>query len=94
MTETEWQKLYEITSIKGRIWKRCDIVNRSSALLKKLLSAMPALSKTAQSARRGSLLILLDDPVFMHPRRGMVPARVIEDTAFEAMYRMAREVKP
>ncbi len=55
---------------------------------------MPALSKTAPSARRGSILILLDDPAFMHPRRGMVPARVIEDTAFEAMYRMAREVKP
>jgi hypothetical protein len=50
--------------------------------------------ETTPPARRTAVLIVLDDPTFMRPRRGMVPARVIEDSAIEAMLRMQREVKP
>ena len=87
MTESEWQDHYEITSTKGRIWKRREIAKRAVEMLKSLSPA------TTPPARRTAVLIVLDDPTFMRPRRGMVPARVIEDAAIEAMLRMQREVK-
>ncbi len=88
MTDNEWQDYYEITSIKGRIWKRSEVAKRAAEMLKSLV---PAATPTA---RRTAVLIVLDDPSFMRPRRGMVPARVIEDAAIEAMLRMQREGKP
>ena len=84
MTEKEWQDHYEITSIKGRIWKRVELRKRSSEMLKSLLpSAMPV-------ARRAAVQLVLDDSTFMRSRKGMVPARVIEDAAIEAMIRLNR----
>ena len=88
MTDNEWQDHYEITSIKGRIWKRSDVAKRAVEMLKSLAPG------TTSIARRTAVLIVLDDPTFMRPRRGMVPARVIEEAAIEAMLRMQREVKP
>ena len=84
MTESEWQERYEITSLKGRIWKRVELRKRASEMLKSLLpSATPV-------ARRAAVQLVLDDATFMRPRKGMVPARVIEDTAIEAMLRINR----
>ena len=42
-------------------------------------------------ARRAAIQLVLDDATFMRPRKGMVPARVIEDAAIEAMLRMNRD---
>lgn len=88
MTESEWQDRYEITSIKGRIWKRSEVAKRAVEMLKSLSP------ETTPPARRTAVLIVLDDPTFMRSRRGMVPARVIEDAAIEAMLRMQRAVQP
>lgn len=88
MTEQEWQDRYEITSIKGRIWKRSEVAKRAIEMLKLLAS------DATPPARRIAVLLVLDDPTFMLPRRGMVPARVVSDVAIEAMLRMQREVKP
>lgn len=84
MTEKEWQGHYEITSIKGRIWKRSEIAKRAIEMLKSLAPG------TTTPTRRTAVLIVLDDPMFMRSRRGTVPARVIEDAAIEAMFRMQR----
>ncbi len=87
MTDQEWQDRYEITSTKGRIWKRSEVAKRAVEMLKSLAPG------TTPPARRTAVLIVLDDPAFMRSRRGMVPARVVEDAAIEAMLRMQREVK-
>lgn len=85
MTEKEWQERYEITSTKGRIWKRSELRKRASEMLRSLKpDATPV-------ARRAAVQLVLDDASFMRPRRGMVPARVIEDAAIEAMLRMTRD---
>lgn len=88
VTDKEWQEFYEITSIKGRIWKRSEIRKRAVEMLKVLSP------NTTPLARRAAIQLVLDDPAFMRPRRGMVPVRVIDDAAIEAMLRMQREVKP
>lgn len=84
MTEKEWQDHYEITSIKGRIWKRVELRKRAAEMLKSMLP-----DKTP-AARRIAVQFILDDATFMRPRKGMVPARVIEDAAIEAMLRFSR----
>lgn len=85
MTEQEWQARYEITSIKGRIWKRSELRKRASEMLKVMLPDKTPL------ARRTAVQIVLDDPSFMRGRKGMVPARVIGDASIEAMLRLSRE---
>ncbi len=88
MTEKEWQERYEITSTKGRIWKRGELRKRAAELLKSLMPLMPVRTPVA---RRAAVQAVLDDAAFMRPRKGMVPARVIEDVAIEAMLRLSRE---
>ena len=88
LTDSEWQDRYEITSTKGRIWKRSELRKRAAERLKSLLPG-----KTA-AARRIAVQAVLDDPTFMRGRRGMVPARVVEDAAIEAMLRVSREEDP
>lgn len=85
MTEKEWQDRYEITSVKGRIWKRSEVAKRAIEMLRSLSPG------TTPPARRTAVLLVLGDPEFMRGRRGMVPARVIEDAAIEAMLRMQRQ---
>ena len=85
MTEKEWQERYEITSTKGRIWTRVELRKRAAEMLKALLPAKTPV------ARRTAVLAVLDDSTFMRPRKGMVPARVIEDVSIEAMLRLSRE---
>ena len=87
MTEKEWQNAHEITSTKGRIWKRSEVAKHAVAMLRSLLP------DTTPVARRTAVMIVLDDPAFMRGRRGTVPARVVEAAAIEAMLRMRREVK-
>ena len=84
MTEKEWQERYEITSTKGRIWKRVELRKRAAEMLKSMLP-----DKTP-AARRIAVQFILDDATFMRPRKGMVPARVIADAAIEAMLRFSR----
>jgi hypothetical protein len=87
VTDNEWQDFYEITSTKGRIWKRGEIAKRSVQILKVLDP------KTTPVARRRAVRIVLDDAAFMRPRRGEVPARVTEAVAIEAMLRLSRDPK-
>lgn len=93
MTDDEWQSLYEITSTKGLIWRKREIAKRAVAKLKTISP------NTTAPARRAAVLLVLDDPAFMRFRRGVIPARVIEEVAMEAMLRIhgawaQREVKP
>lgn len=85
MTDGEWQDTYQITSTRGRIWKRSEVAKRAVAILKALAP------DTTPIGRRTAVLVVLDDPAFMRFRRGVVPARVIEDAAIEAMLRMRRK---
>jgi hypothetical protein len=85
VTEKEWQERYEITSMKGVIWKRSELRKRASEMLKSLLPGKTPV------ARRTAIQAVLDDVSFMRPRTGMVPARIIEESAIEAMLRLMRE---
>jgi hypothetical protein len=85
VTEKEWQDFYEITSTKGRIWKRSELRKRAAEMLKTLDP------KATPVARRTAVLHVLDDATFMRLRRGEVPARVIEAVSIEAMLRMSRD---
>ena len=84
MTEKEWQDRYEITSTKGRIWKRSELRKRAAEMLKSLSPG------TTPVARRAAVQAVLDDAAFMRGRKGTVSARVIEDAAIEAMLRLSR----
>ncbi len=88
MTEGEWQDRYMITSVKGKIWKRSELRNKAARITAALLPEQPRL------AIRTAVQGVLDDPVFMRPRAGMVPARVIDDVGIEAFLRLQREAKP
>ena len=82
VTEKEWQDRYEITSIKGRIWKRSELLKRAAERLKSFMpDKSPIVLQTA-------VLLVLDDASFMRSRRGMIPARVIDDAQMEAMLRL------
>jgi hypothetical protein len=85
VTEKEWQERYEITSTKGRIWKRVELRKRAAEMLKSLVPAKTPV------ARRTAVQLVLDDATFMRGRKGTVPARVIADAAIEAMLRLSRE---
>jgi hypothetical protein len=85
VTEKEWQERYEITSTKGRIWKRVELRKRAAEMLKSLSP------DTTPLVRRTAVQRVLDDVVFMRPRAGMVPARVIADAAIEAMLHLSRK---
>jgi hypothetical protein len=84
VTEKQWQERYEITSTKGRIWKRSEVRKRAAEMLKSLAPS------TTPVARRAAVQAVLDDAAFMRGRKGMVPARVVEDAAIEAMLRLSR----
>ena len=77
MTEKEWQERYEITSTKGRIWKRVELRKRAVDAAYGLL--LHKLSRAVIGTEVGRLL---DNDAFMRGRRGMVPARVIDDLAY------------
>lgn len=82
MTEAEWQDRYRVTSRRGRIWTRDEVRQCSAAMLRSLRPDY------ALIARRTAVQLVLDDEAFMRPLTGMVPARVVEDVAFEAMRRI------
>jgi len=85
MTDREWQDRYEITSVKGKIWKRSEVQARAMKMTTTLLADTP------RNAVLEAVKLVLDDETFMRQRRGMVPARVIEDVAFEAFARLTRK---
>jgi hypothetical protein len=82
VTEKEWQDRYEITSIKGRIWKRSELLKRAAERLKTFMPDKPP------SVLRTAVLLVLDDESFMRFRKGTIPARVIDDAQMEAMLRL------
>ena len=87
----EWQERYRITSRNGKIWTRSEVLKRAIDVAYGLL-----LRERPRSVIRAAIELVLDDDQFMRPRTGMVPARVVEDAAFEAFFKLApkSETKP
>ena len=79
--DKDWQQRYEITSRTGKIW---TVLKRAVDTAHGLL-----MREKSRSVIRAALESVLDDEAFMRPRTGMVPARVVEDAAFEAFYKLA-----
>lgn len=84
MTDKEWQARYEITSTKGKIWTRSEVAKRAIDLAYGLL-----VQTQPRTVIRAEVELVLDDTKFMTQRTGMVPARVVEDAAWEAFYKLA-----
>ena len=80
----QWQERYRITSRSGKIWTRSEVLKRAVDTAYGLL-----MREKTRSVIRAVLEPVLDDDAFMRPRTGMVPARVVEDAAFEAFYKLA-----
>jgi hypothetical protein len=85
-----WQERYAITSRSGKIWTRSEVVKRAIDKAHGLLSG-----SHTRGVIRTVIEPVIDDDAFMKPRTGMVPARVVEDAAFEALYKLSpTSVKP
>jgi hypothetical protein len=80
--ERAWQDRYQITSVHGLIWTRNNLRSRAAAIARTL---MPDRTPLVVSE---SVLAVLNDDSFMRPRRGEVPARVIEAVALETFRRL------
>jgi hypothetical protein len=91
VTDKEWQERYMITSTKGRIWTRSEVRKRAVDTAYRLL-----MHEQPRTVIRTDIELALDDDKFMRQRYGMVPARVIEDAAFEAFFKLSpkSETKP
>ena len=89
--DKQWQERYAITSRNGKIWSRSEVVKRAIDKAHGLLSG-----SHSRSVIRLTVEAVIDDEAFMRPRTGMVPARVVEDSAFETLYKLApkSEKKP
>ena len=89
--DKQWQARYQITSRTGKIWTRSEVAARAIDMAYKLL-----LGRNSRSTIRPLVETVLDDDSFMCRRTGMVPARVVEDAAFEAFFKLAPKqvVKP
>ena len=87
----QWQDRYRITSRNGKIWTRSEVLKRAVDTAHGLL-----MREKTRALIRAAIEPVLDDDAFMRPRTGMVPARVVEDAAFEAFYKLAPKtaVKP
>lgn len=80
----QWQERYQITSRTGKIWTRSEVMKRAIDVAYGLL-----LRARPRAVIRAAIELVLDDEAFMRPRTGMVPARVVEDAAFEAFFKLA-----
>jgi len=80
----QWQDRYQITSRSGKIWTRSEVLKRAIDMAYGLLAR-----ETSRAAIRAAIEPVIDDDAFMRPRTGMVPARVVEDAAFEAFHKLA-----
>lgn len=80
----QWQDRYQITSRSGKIWTRSEVLKRAVDMAYGLLAR-----ETSRTALRAAIELVIDDDTFMRKRTGMVPARVVEDAAFEAFHKFA-----
>jgi len=80
----QWQDRYKITSRSGKIWTRSEVLKRAIDTAHGLL-----MQQKSRTLIRAVVEPVLDDEAFMRPRTGMVPARVVEDAAFEAFHKLA-----
>lgn len=80
----QWQDRYQVTSRSGKIWTRSEVVKRAIDMAYGLLAR-----ECSRAAIRAVVEPVVDDDAFMRPRTGMVPARVVEDAAFEAFHKLA-----
>ena len=80
----QWQERYQITSRSGKIWTRSEVVKRAVDMTHGLLAG-----ETSRTTLRAAIEAVIDDETFMRSRTGMVPARVVEDAAFEAFHKFA-----
>jgi hypothetical protein len=80
----QWQDRYQITSRNGKIWTRSEVIKRAIDMAHGLLAG-----EKSRTVIRAAIEPVIDDDAFMRPRTGMVPARVVEDAAFEAFHKLA-----
>ncbi len=80
----QWQECYQVTSRSGKIWTRSEVLKRAIDMAHGLL-----MHEKTRALIRAAIEPVLDDDAFMRPRTGMVPARVVEDAAFEAFHKLA-----
>lgn len=79
MTDNEFMAAYRICSIRGRLYTQKMLLN----------AATRSCIARANKVPRKAIGAVLDDPKFMRPLAGMVPARVVEEAIFEAIGRTA-----
>lgn len=79
MTNDEFMATYRICSTRGRLYTRDMLLNAATR------SAIARACKVPRKA----IGAVLDDPKFMRPLAGMVPARVVEEAIFEVIGRTA-----
>jgi hypothetical protein len=89
VTDKEWQDRYQSTSVKGKVWSRSEIRNRAVKIAEAYLG-----DKHPRLVVRTAVQLVLDDPAFIRPRTGQVPARVIEDAAMAAFLNVADPTRP
>lgn len=82
MTDNEFMAAYRIVSTRGRVYSRDMLLNAATRT---------PVARACKVPRR-DIRAVLDDPKFMRPLAGMVPARVVEEAVMEAIGRTA--VKP
>jgi hypothetical protein len=76
MTDEEFARRYEITSLTGRVWTRSMV--RRAALEQVRTSPLPGVRDLPARERASLVDRALDDDGFMRPRAGEIPARVVE----------------
>jgi len=86
VTDKEWQARYQITSTKGKLWTRSEVIKRAVDMARLL-----AREQAVRPVIRTVIELVLDDEAFMRSHTGNVPARVVEDAAFEALYKLVRK---
>ena len=77
LTDEEFMTAYRVTSTRGRLYGRGML----------LAAATRTVIARACKVPRQAIGAVLDDPAFMRPLAGMVPARVADEAVLEAIRR-------
>lgn len=82
VTDNEFMAAYRIVSIRGRVYSRDMLLNAATRT---------AVARACKVPRR-DIRVVLDDPKFMRPLAGMIPARVVEEAVLEAIGRTSERL--
>jgi hypothetical protein len=79
LTDEEFMIAYRVTSTRGRLYSRGMLLAATTRTVIARACKVP----------RQAIGVVLDDPAFMRPLAGMVPARVADEAVLEAIRRGA-----